>query len=185
MFNITCARRRLWAGLLSIGLFGCATIGQRIPSGATVMAVTLPSPRHEAAVFSDGQMVYVAGGLDDKSTVLAQIVRYYPAAGTLAVMADVPPTATYAAGVAWTGSAAYLFGGLGCTTVLSQSVRYVPGRGTTIMTAKMPMAAYNVAAVWTGSRIYVFGGQKGGSLTQILAYDRLTFHSGLYVGGRG
>jgi hypothetical protein len=141
-------------------------------AGVAVLAPVLPSPRHESAVFSDGQSVYVAGGLDDKSVVLSQIVRFAPSAGTLAVLPEVLPTPTYAAGVAWTGTAAYLFGGLGSDAVLRQIVRYVPSTGAaTIVTARLPVAAYNVGAVWTGSAIYVFGGFAGTHVTQILKYD--------------
>jgi hypothetical protein len=73
------------------------------PPGATVLDVVLPTPRHEPAVFSDGQSVFVAGGLDDQA-VLAQIVRFNPTTNVVDVLPEVLPTATYAAGVARIGA---------------------------------------------------------------------------------
>ena len=142
------------------------------PPGATVLDVVLPTPRHEPAVFSDGQSVFVAGGLDDQG-VLTQIVRFNPTTKVVNVLPEVLPTATYAAGVAWTNTAAYLFGGLGNSGALSQIVRYSPSEASaTIMKAQLPRAAYNVVAVWADSVIYVVGGYAAGvHLTQILRYD--------------
>jgi N-acetylneuraminic acid mutarotase len=137
-----------------------------------VLDAVLPTPRHEPAVFSDGQSVFVAGGLDDQ-TVLTQIVRFNPSTNAVDVLPEVLPTATYAAGVAWTDTAAYLFGGLGKNGALSQIVRYSPSEASaTIMKAQLPKAAYNVVAVWADSVIYVVGGYVAAvHLTQILRYD--------------
>lgn len=149
-----------------------AGVDRGVDSSSIVVVPVLPSPRHEPAVFSDGQSVYVAGGLSDKNVQLAQIVRFDPSASTVTILPEMLPTATYAAGVAWTGSAAYLFGGLGVAGVLSQIVRYEPSTGIArTMNARLPQAAYNVGAVWTGAAIYVLGGVNGTHLTQILKYD--------------
>jgi hypothetical protein len=138
------------------------------------MAATMPSPRHEAAVFSDGQVVYAAGGLTDGSEILTQIVRYSPAEDAVTVLNEALPIAIYAAGVAWTGSAAYFFGGLGNESVLNQIVCYVPGSAPRLVSARLPFATYNAAAVWTGTVIYVIGGQQAGALSQILSYNPTT-----------
>jgi hypothetical protein len=145
----------------------------RFETGVTVLPSVLPTPRHEPAVFSDGQAVFIAGGLDDSNLCLTQIVRFEPREGGVTVLPEVLPTASYAAGVAWTGTAAYLFGGIGHDGALRQIVRYEPSQGTaTMMSAQLPLATYNVAAVWTGTAIYVFGGVAGGThLNQILKYD--------------
>ena len=144
--------------------------------GAGVAAPVLPSPRHEPAVFSDGESAYVAGGLDDKGTLLSQIVRFTPSSATMTVLPETLPTPSYAAGVAWTGTTAYLFGGIGPTGALRQIVRYVPASGaTTVMSAQLPVAVYNVGTVWTGDAVYALGGQAAGvHLTQILKYDPAT-----------
>lgn len=143
-----------------------------LPSGAKVLDAVLPSPRHEPAVFSDGQAVFVAGGLDDKNTLLSEIVRFDPTTGTVTVLSEVLPTASYAAGVAWTETAAYLVGGLDKSGALSRIVRYSPSEGVaTVMTAQLPKAAYNVGAVWADGVIYIVGGVAGVHLPQILRYD--------------
>jgi hypothetical protein len=142
-----------------------------LPTGAKILDAVLPSPRHEPAVFSDGQVVYVAGGLDG-TTFLAEIVRFDPTAGTVTVLPEVLPTPSYAAGVAWTETAAYLVGGLDKSGALSRIVRYSPSEGTaTVMTAQLPKAAYNVGAVWADGVIYFVGGVAGVHSPQILRYD--------------
>jgi hypothetical protein len=73
------------------------------PPGATVLNVVLPRPRHEPAVLSDGQSVFVAGGLDNQS-VLTQIVRFNPTTNVVDVLPEVLQTATYAAGGARIGA---------------------------------------------------------------------------------
>jgi N-acetylneuraminic acid mutarotase len=78
----------------------------------------------------------------------------------------------YAAGVARTESAAYLFGGLGKSGALRQIVRYAPSEGAaTVMNAQLPLAAYNVGAVWADTVIYIVGGMAGVHQPQILRYD--------------
>jgi hypothetical protein len=184
----TSRRLGLLCGCLGLALVGCggsaksggdaglASKDVRVPPmlnpGATVMTAVLPSPRHEPAVFSDGDSVFVAGGLNDKSTLLAEIVRFHPGTGVVTTLPEVLPTAMYAAGVAWTGSAAYIFGGLSKSGALRQIVRYAPAEGTaTVMSAQLPLAAYNVGAVWADSVIYVVGGMAGVHQPQILRYD--------------
>ncbi len=185
--NASRAWPRLLCGCLGLALLACggsskgtadggahgdAMLPPLLPPGATVLGAVLPTPRHEPAVFSDGNAVFVAGGLDDKSTLLADIVRFDPGTGAVTVLPEALPTPMYAAGVAWTPTGAYLFGGLDKTGALRRIVRYVPGTGTvTIMNALLPSAAYNVTAVWADSAIYVVGGVAGGHLAQILRYD--------------
>jgi hypothetical protein len=176
-------RRGLWGwglcGLLGAAQLACATVPvAKNPQGVLVHVATLPSPRLEATVFSDGRSVYVAGGQDDTGAVLSQIVRFDPSEGTVTVLPEALPRPTYSAGVAWTGESAFMFGGLDqAGAVLDQIVRYTPSTGEArLMSAKLPLRAYNTAAVWTGAAIYIFGGYIFGGpivahLDQIVMYD--------------
>ncbi len=142
----------------------------------TVVA-RLPSPRHSAAVFSDGKVVYALGGCDDAGNALKEIVRFAPATGAVTVLPEILPLPIYGASIAWTGNAAYLLGGLssgGADT--RQILRYEPATGAvTQMKAKLPSGAFAMGAAWTGSTIYLLGGSSYEptfhNLNQILSYD--------------
>jgi hypothetical protein len=141
----------------------------------SILNAVLPSVVRGPAVFSDGQSVYIAGGLDDGNTVLSEVVRFSPALGTVTVMPEFLPFPIFAAGVAWTGDSAYLFGGLGDSEVSRRIIRYQPSTGAmSVLSAQLPIAAYNTAAVWTGSAIYVLGGTTNRHTDQILKYDPAT-----------
>jgi hypothetical protein len=152
------------------------------PSGRTALCpgvkqaapieATLPTPRHEAAVFSDGKLVYAAGGLNSRDGFLTEIIRFDPASGAITVMNEHLPNPTQAAGVAWTGQAAYLFGGRNQTGLLRQIVRYEPRSGSVKqMKAQLPVGAYSIGVVWTGSVFYLLGGFDGNDVNRILRYD--------------
>jgi hypothetical protein len=82
------------------------------------------------------------------------------------------PYPTQAAGVGWTGKAAYLFGGRSSSGLLTQIVRYRPGSGeVTLMKAELPTAGYSLGVAWTGKVFYLFGGFTGVDSNQVLRYD--------------
>jgi hypothetical protein len=177
---------RLLGSLVALAVAGCGSSGAKVHGdagsdvllpplldpGATLLTAVLPSPRHEPAVFSDGNSVFVAGGMDDKNTLLAEIVRFDPRSGAVTVLPDVLPTPRYATGVAWSGDAAYLVGGLDKSGALAQIVRYSPSTGTaTVMAAQLPIGIYNAGVVWADGVIYIAGGMAGVHRPQILRYD--------------
>jgi len=140
--------------------------------GSAVVVGRLPTPRHEAAVFSDGKVVYAAGGLDSRKGFLTEILRFDPGSGKVTILPETLPNPTQAAGVGWTGKAAYLFGGRNGGGFLNQIVRYRPGTGeVTLMRATLPTAGYSLGVAWTGKVFYLFGGFTGADSDQILRYD--------------
>jgi hypothetical protein len=144
-------------------------------TGSATIVGRLPTPRHEAAVFSDGKMVYAAGGLDNRTGFLTEILRFDPVSGKLAILPETLPNPTQAAGVGWTGEAAYLFGGRNGSGFLTQIVRYRPSTGeVTLMKAQLPTAGYSLGVAWTGKVFYLFGGFVGVDSAQILRYDPTT-----------
>jgi hypothetical protein len=139
--------------------------------GASIVG-RLPSARHEMAVFSDGRVVYAAGGLDSRAGFLTEILRFDPATGQITLLPETLPNPTQAAGVGWTGEAAYLFGGRNASGFLTQIVRYQPSTGkVTLMKDQLPVGAYSLGVAWTGSLFYLFGGFTGVDSDQILSYD--------------
>jgi len=164
------------AGSFDAGAPDAGTTDAGVLGRVRVVSARLPSPRHEAAVFSDGRYAWVLGGEVDAPNQLSttEIVRYEPATDSVVLIAKRLPSARNAAAVAWTGQVAYLFGGRGDRHVVTDEIlRFDPATGdVTRMNAVLPRGRYNQSAVWTGSKAIVVGGftpfEYG---TEVLEYD--------------
>lgn len=90
-----------------------------------------------------------------------------------AVPAGSLPSARAFTSAVWTGSSAYVFGGLGPSGALDEVVRYDPANGTATVVAHLPAPRYATSAVWDGTYAYLFGGRVAGAstTTTILRFD--------------
>ncbi len=126
-----------------------------------LLADTVPA-RHAWPAVWDGSRAFLFGGSNTCCTdgLVDAIVRYDPATGASSTMGATLPSPRYAMPAAWTGSAAYVFGGYTSgTTMSAEIVKYVPSTDTrTTLTAALPSARANAMAAWSGSHVYVFGG---------------------------
>lgn len=139
-----------------------------------VMRATLPEPRFEFAVASDGQYAYILGGKGYRG-LTADILCYDPAADRVVRMQAQLPSPRHVFDAVWTGREVLAFGGRGDPRFLDEIVRYDPVRDQVeVMPARLPTPRWGAAAVWTGSLAYIFGGGEGGAentVAQIVRYD--------------
>ena len=143
-----------------------------------VVSARLPSPRHEAAVFSDGRYAWVLGGEVDAPNQLSttEIVRYSVMLDSLLALDPVSreltvsnlrwPFTHWESAMVWNGrSGWFLGGGTLLQRYLTSIVRFDPGAG---VTAQLPGTRIVRAGVWVGDAGFVFGGVTGTPLSPVV-----------------
>lgn len=146
--------------------------------GDSISVVSAVSPRYaHSAVWDDRTSAdcprgcaYILGGLDAINNVVAEIVRLNPANVSLTPMRSRLASA-YSAAV-WTGTHAYLFGGLGAAAIQ----RYEPANDTLeLLGAALPFSFSSGTAVWDG-RDRPFDGCPGGCAYLFVGTDIWQFN---------
>lgn len=153
--------------LFVFGGGGATTVAtvQRFTEGKASAAGSLPQPRSDAQVASQGGTAWIIGGFDGK-TMDADVLATtdgatFKAVGTLAVPVRYPAV-TWAAGAVWV-----VGGQLGTsesTKTGGQSdaiQRFDPASGKTVVVGHLPVTLGHASAVALGGVIWVVGGQAG------------------------
>lgn len=131
-----------------------------------------------AAYIPELNVVYIFGGLDgtDANAPLYyfEIVEYEPVFGTVVRQGtDLPSPRAFTSAV-WSGSHAYIFGGLdNFGAYLLDVLQYDPFSGTIgTSSTQLPTGLAGMSAVWTGTYALLFGGYDGTSVVgDILYYE--------------
>lgn len=131
----------------------------------TAMGAALPTRTYFMSAVWDGARIDLFGGCEQEyyPCESAKILRYDPAADTVATSTATLPSARMGTSAVWDGTHAYVFGGY--TTVgvaLGEIVRYDPATETVdVMTATLPTPLRDSTAVWDGFYAYLLGGRDG------------------------
>jgi len=139
-------------------------------SSTTVQSIFNSARYGTSAVWSSqGQCAYVFGGATSATTALKEVVKYSPAGDSHTTYSTGLPTAVYGTSAVWSGTYAYIFGGVYYNKgyVYSSSiVQWNPSTGTgTTLTAKLPTGVAWTAAAYDGHCAYIFGGYTGSATT--------------------
>lgn len=124
-----------------------------------------------------GETAYIFGGADGERTDWRseKIWGFYTDTAEIHQREATLPSARSEVAAVWTGEAAYLFGGWGCTAPsvdggpCSEVLRYEPDSDTIEQVATLPTPDAP-SAVWTGTSVYLFGGDT----TAIHRFDPAT-----------
>ncbi|HWG89356.1 MAG TPA: kelch repeat-containing protein [Candidatus Thermoplasmatota archaeon] len=148
------------------------------------------SAAHTSALWA-GSAAYLfggTGGQDNPRNPTAEIRRYTPATNTLQSVGSLP-TARWHTAAVWTGTHAYVFGGLDVDPVtrtprpLRDVIRFDPATpGASVALPLLPEPLWGTAAVWDGRDrpldgcgggcAYLFGGKRTSGLSsQILKFN--------------
>ncbi len=149
-----------------------ATVQVVAPGAATRALGQIPQPRADLVAAAVGGMLYVLGGGDEASALVAEVDAStdgarWTAAGTLAEPVRYPA-------VIVVDGAIYLFGGVTTSegTDTRSVQRYDPKTRTTEVVAQLPAPLSHASAVLLGGRVYVLGGFVDNQVSaQVLAFD--------------
>lgn len=130
---------------------------------ATPMGAQLPSGRSYTSAVWTGSAAYLFGGGTVCGTYCTtdQIVRYDPATDTVSVMSAKLPTPRYGTSAVWTGTHAYIFGGVTASTNTehAQILRYDPVVDQLdVLSATLPAPRYHTSAAYLDGRAFIMGG---------------------------
>ncbi len=160
----------VWTGTHAFvfGGFGGADLDQIVrfnPSNGEVrtMGARLPFGRAATSAVWDGTYAYVFGGTYNGGSGYVstdEIVRYHPASDSVRVMISKLPTGRFLMGVAWSGSHAYLLGGVNhLYGSYDQILRYDPsGDSIEALAIKLPTKREGPSAAWGSGGAYSLGG---------------------------
>ncbi len=124
----------------------------------------LPAPRARAVALTDGNVVFVLGGLDGSKQSTATILRVDPATG-LSATAGALPHAVHDAAGAKIGISQVVFGGGAAGDTQSAVVQaYTPERNSKDI-GLLPEPRSDQVAVSVGDRVYVLAGFNGRTFT--------------------
>jgi hypothetical protein len=126
------------------------------PPANWVIKEPLGTPANGAAVASDGNYVYVAGG-EDGSTALDLLQRYDPATNRWTTLSPLPTAVRNALAVC-AGGKLYVMGGDGGGAILSSLQIYNIGTGVWSSGAAMPGIRQQMGGAYYNGKIYVVGG---------------------------
>lgn len=94
-----------------------------------------------------------------------------PAAADAIQLAAQLPFYVYDAPAVWTGSSAFIFGGVNGGND-NEIIEFRPDTGNALVrSTRLPQGRYDASAVWTGQYAFLFGGYSGNYVNQVLRYD--------------
>lgn len=128
---------------------------------SVVMSGQLPIGLRCSFAFYDGISFWVIGGLTGQGVGSSAIIRYDPTLDKALIVGNLPDAVGCGSGV-WTGSVAYLFGGMYRWGWLghapsSSVLRFDPRTLETTNAGSIPPLLLT-SAMWTGRYAYIFGG---------------------------
>jgi hypothetical protein len=133
---------------------------------------------HQCAFFPEGDSLYLFGGQSNQAPFLGDLWRFdvnmrmwEPALSATAQR----PDARHFSAVAAAGEGLLVFGGLSASGKLSDSWRFIPGRGWLPVTVPGPAARSGHMAAWVSDEnaLYVWGGAgASGVMDDLWRLDR-------------
>lgn len=148
------------------------------------MGARMPSPLYYPTATSDGESVYVLGGVgrdpEGSRRISGAIHRYDPANDTLTTLDVQLPVPVYAASAVWAQGAIYVFGGSGCPASYHAAALYRcaiiqrvdPGTGVAeVLPQRVPREFSFGNAVLVGDSVYLLGGLSSSYNPYIWRFD--------------
>jgi YVTN family beta-propeller protein len=138
------------------------------PSGAVVetaaLAVSsagykLTAPIQRAVAVWDGNVVYIAGGLDASDTTVGGVFAMNPVSGRLTPVGSLAQPVHDAAAAVISGKIYVFAGGAGSGTDTVQA--FDPATGTGSIVGHLPIALSDLASAQVGSTTFLIGGYDG------------------------